>query len=110
MYFILQYKPFQENLDVYLGLEQYLLSSSISSTPIPHTSLPAHKLATISADECNRLHCVVRDLSSLVQALGRLADRFTGENFLENYSDALGLIERFVLFVHEMEKLPLLLK
>ncbi len=80
---LFQYQPFQENLDVYLGLEQYV------------TNGPQGRRLNINAEnECRRLHCALRDLSSLLQALGRLAHHFLGENFATMFTDALMLVER----------------
>uniref|UniRef100_A0A803SXF8 Importin N-terminal domain-containing protein n=1 Tax=Anolis carolinensis TaxID=28377 RepID=A0A803SXF8_ANOCA len=68
----------QENLDVYLGLQQFIVSSG-----------SGHRLNITAENDCRRLHCSLRDLSSLLQAVGRLAEYFTGDMFAARFSDAL---------------------
>ncbi len=52
----------------------------------------------ISAEnDCRRLHCSLRDLSSLLQAVGRLAEYFIGEIFAARFTDALAVVERSVV-------------
>ena len=47
--------------------------------------------------DCRRLHCSLRDLSSLLQALGRLSDHFvTDDKFTTSFSDAYVLVDRSV--------------
>lgn len=56
---------------------------------------PAGRRLNISAEnDCRRLHCSLRDLSSLLQAVGRLAEHFIGEIFAARFSDALAVVER----------------
>lgn len=50
---------------------------------------------TAEAD-CRRLHCALRDLSSLLQAVGRLAEFFTGDVFTARFNDALAIVQRSV--------------
>ena len=57
-------------------------------------TLAAQRLSSISANKCTRLHCVLREVSTLLQALGRMTDRFIGEHFLAYFVDAYGLINR----------------
>ena len=83
----LQYQPFQENIDVYMGLEPY-----VTTTP------NGIQLNITSENQCRRLHCTLRDLSSLLQALGRLAEHFIGDNFMGHFADAHMLMERFAAF------------
>lgn len=45
-------------------------------------------------NDCRRLHCSLRDLSSLLQAVGRLAEYFIGDVFAARFSDALTVVER----------------
>ncbi|EEC15411.1 Exportin-6, putative, partial [Ixodes scapularis] len=59
---------FQKDLAVYLELEQFVGPEGLRVT---------------AENECRRLHCCLRDLSSLLQAVGRLASRLTPENFTE---------------------------
>ena len=79
----LQYIPFQEYLAIYLGLE-----SCLNNNP------QGRKLNISAENECPKLHCTLRDLSSLLQAVGRLAGHFIGEMFMERFNDALPVIER----------------
>ncbi|XP_058012882.1 exportin-6 isoform X2 [Ahaetulla prasina] len=75
----------QENLDVYLGLQQFVVTSGTG-----------HRLNITAENDCRRLHCSLRDLSSLLQAVGRLAEYFTGDMFAARFSDALTVVERLV--------------
>ncbi|XP_062340396.1 exportin-6 isoform X1 [Osmerus eperlanus] len=73
----------QENLDVYLGLQQFIITSGTS-----------RRLNITAENDCRRLHCSLRDLSSLLQAVGRLAEYFIGDVFAARFSDALAVVER----------------
>lgn len=114
----------QENLDVYMGLQQFIVTSGTSrhrslarfpfrpalrthrTAPTGPSRLfflhvgflalpPAGRRLNISAEnDCRRLHCSLRDLSSLLQAVGRLAEHFIGEIFAARFSDALAVVER----------------
>ncbi|CAB1341276.1 unnamed protein product [Coregonus sp. 'balchen'] len=64
----------QEDLDVYLG----------------------RRLNITAEHDCRRLHCALRDLSSLLQAVGRLAGYFIGDVFAARFNDALAVVERLV--------------
>uniref|UniRef100_A0A3B4AKJ8 Importin N-terminal domain-containing protein n=1 Tax=Periophthalmus magnuspinnatus TaxID=409849 RepID=A0A3B4AKJ8_9GOBI len=75
----------QENLDVYLGLQQFIVTTGTS-----------RRLNISAENDCRRLHCSLRDLSSLLQAVGRLAEHFIGEVFAARFSDALAVVERLV--------------
>uniref|UniRef100_A0A3Q3ACL7 Exportin 6 n=1 Tax=Kryptolebias marmoratus TaxID=37003 RepID=A0A3Q3ACL7_KRYMA len=75
----------QENLDVYLGLRQFIVTTSSS-----------RRLNITAENDCRRLHCSLRDLSSLLQAVGRLAEHFIGEVFAARFADALAVVERLV--------------
>uniref|UniRef100_A0A672YFB1 Importin N-terminal domain-containing protein n=1 Tax=Sphaeramia orbicularis TaxID=375764 RepID=A0A672YFB1_9TELE len=75
----------QENLDVYLGLQQFIVTTGTS-----------RRLNITAENDCRRLHCSLRDLSSLLQAVGRLAEHFIGEVFAARFSDALAVVERLV--------------
>ncbi|XP_047213905.1 exportin-6-like [Girardinichthys multiradiatus] len=75
----------QENLDVYLGLRQFIVSTGSS-----------RRLNITAENDCRRLHCSLRDLSSMLQAVGRLAEHFIGEVFAARFSDALAVVERLV--------------
>uniref|UniRef100_A0A3Q2VZC7 Exportin 6 n=1 Tax=Haplochromis burtoni TaxID=8153 RepID=A0A3Q2VZC7_HAPBU len=75
----------QENLDVYLGLQQFIVTTGTS-----------RRLNITAENDCRRLHCSLRDLSSLLQAVGRLAEYFIGDIFAARFSDALAVVERLV--------------
>nr|XP_061805166.1 exportin-6-like [Nerophis lumbriciformis] len=75
----------QENLDVYLGLQQFIVTTGTS-----------RRLNITAENDCRRLHCSLRDLSSLLQAVGRLAEHFIGEIFASRFNDALAVVERLV--------------
>ncbi|XP_076408149.1 exportin-6 isoform X2 [Peromyscus maniculatus bairdii] len=75
----------QDNLEVYLGLQQFVVTSG--SGP---------RLNITAENDCRRLHCSLRDLSSLLQAVGRLAEYFTGDVFAARFNDALTVVERLV--------------
>lgn len=79
-----QFTPFNENLEIYFGVEQF--TSEIEGK---------RHLATTGENECRRLHCTLRDLSTLFQAVGRLAEHFIGEHFPERFSDGRVLLERY---------------
>ena len=79
----MQYSPFQESLETYFGLEKFLVTDGSS-----------RRLNVTAENECPRLHCLLRDLSSSVQAFGVLADRFTGEAFIPWYSQTRDIVER----------------
>uniref|UniRef100_A0A3Q1FV37 Exportin 6 n=1 Tax=Acanthochromis polyacanthus TaxID=80966 RepID=A0A3Q1FV37_9TELE len=84
-FFSLQFPVLQENLDVYLGLQQFIVTTGTS-----------RRLNITAENDCRRLHCSLRDLSSLLQAVGRLAEHFIGEVFAGRFSDALAVVERLV--------------
>ncbi|XP_023654269.1 exportin-6 [Paramormyrops kingsleyae] len=75
----------QENLDVYLGLRQFIITTGTG-----------RRLNITAENDCRRLHCALRDLSSLLQAVGRLAEYFIGDVFATRFSDALTVVERLV--------------
>jgi len=59
--------------------------------------LSGRRLNISAENDCRRLHCSLRDLSSLLQAVGRLAEHFIGEVFAARFNDALAVVERSVL-------------
>ncbi|KAM8798588.1 exportin-6 isoform 3-T3 [Eudromia elegans] len=75
----------QDNLEVYLGLQQFVVTSGTG-----------HRLNITAENDCRRLHCSLRDLSSLLQAVGRLAEYFIGDVFAARFNDALTVVERLV--------------
>ena len=80
---LFQYEPFSENLHVYLSLQQYIACTN-----------DKRQLTIAAENECRRLHCSLKDLSSLLQALGRMAEHFIGENFPQRLSDGSMLLEK----------------
>uniref|UniRef100_A0AAQ4RS16 Importin N-terminal domain-containing protein n=1 Tax=Gasterosteus aculeatus aculeatus TaxID=481459 RepID=A0AAQ4RS16_GASAC len=74
----------QDNLDVYLGLRQFIVTTT------------SRRLNISAENDCRRLHCSLRDLSSVLQAVGRLAEHFIGEVFAARFNDALAVVERLV--------------
>jgi len=70
---------------VYLGLERYV-----------ETLSDGQRTLHITAEhDCRRLHCALRDLSSLLQALGRLAHHFTGDDkFTASFDEAYIIVDR----------------
>uniref|UniRef100_A0A672S412 Importin N-terminal domain-containing protein n=1 Tax=Sinocyclocheilus grahami TaxID=75366 RepID=A0A672S412_SINGR len=75
----------QEDLDIYLGLQQFIVRSGAS-----------RRLNITAEADCRKLHCALRDLSSLLQAVGRLAEFFTGDVFTTRFNDALAIVQRLV--------------
>jgi hypothetical protein len=80
-----QWKDFNDLVNKYFGLEKYVSED-----------VHGRRLTMTRENECRLLHCMLRDLSSLLQALGRLADHFIGEHFFERYSSSQQLMERWV--------------
>ena len=79
-----QWSPFQEHVENYLGIEKFVDGSGVE-----------RRLRISAENGCRKLHCVLRDLSSLLQALGRLAAHFTGEHFVDRFSNALQIVSRY---------------
>lgn len=75
----------RDNLTVYLGLQQFIVPSE-----------RGHRLNITAENDCRRLHCSLRDLSSLLQAVGRLAEYFIGDAFTTRFNDTLNVVERLV--------------
>jgi hypothetical protein len=68
--FVLQHDPWKEASTVYLRLDRAVES---------HESIDnSRRLTVTDTDECLRLHCLLRDLSSLTQAVGRMYPHFIG--------------------------------
>ena len=70
-------------MDAYFGLEKFVEENA-----------QGRRLTITAENDCRRLHCMLRDFSSLLQALGRLADHFIGEHFADRYMNAKLLVER----------------
>ncbi|ESO82003.1 hypothetical protein LOTGIDRAFT_135499 [Lottia gigantea] len=83
--FQLIWEPFSEAVNIYAELGQFVTNGN-----------QGRRLTITGENECRRLHCTLRDLSSLFQAAGRLAEHFIGEKFSERCSISQGLVERLV--------------
>jgi hypothetical protein len=70
-------------MEIYFGLERHIQSTNSKRS-----------LNIRGENDCRRLHCSLRDLSSLLQGLGRLADHFIAEKFAERFTDGQVLMER----------------
>jgi hypothetical protein len=88
-----------------MGLEQFVNTDSETGVINGQHSNAAspqkgrRQLRITAENDCRRLHCTLRDLSSLLQALGRLADHFTGEEkFSVTVNDGYMLVDRYVGF------------
>ena len=47
--------------------------------------------------ECEKLHAVLKDLTSMLQAIGRLSEQFYGQHFMDMLEDAHLLIKKWAL-------------
>lgn len=74
---------FEKDLAVYLELEQFVGKDG-----------PTSCLRVTAENECRRLHCTLRDLSSLLQAVGHLVDRCSTETFAEHFDSTYGTVSR----------------
>ncbi|XP_041363102.1 exportin-6-like isoform X2 [Gigantopelta aegis] len=83
--FQLIWDQFQEHVTAYLAMESCVTASA-----------EGRQLRISGENECRRLHCTLRDLSSYIQALGRLAEHFIGDMFAERYTNARQLLEKLV--------------
>ncbi|XP_045213258.2 exportin-6-like [Mercenaria mercenaria] len=86
--FQILYEPFQEVMEIYFGLERHIQSADSKRS-----------LNIRGENDCRRLHCSLRDLSSLLQGLGRLADHFIADKFAERFADGQVLLERLIHMV-----------
>uniref|UniRef100_A0AAR2KIS4 Importin N-terminal domain-containing protein n=1 Tax=Pygocentrus nattereri TaxID=42514 RepID=A0AAR2KIS4_PYGNA len=83
--FSILFPVLQEDLDIYLGLQQFIVTTRTN-----------RRLNITAEADCRKLHCALRDLSSLLQAVGRLAEFFTGDVFTARFNDALAIVQRLV--------------
>ncbi|XP_021927529.1 exportin-6 isoform X3 [Zootermopsis nevadensis] len=82
----LVHDPWKEASTVYLHLERAVES---------HENIDnSRRLTVTDADECLRLHCLLRDLSSLTQAVGRMYPYFIGQAFSSRFPHAQQLVSR----------------
>jgi len=70
---ILQHNPWKEASSVYLHLER-----AVECCEDIDSSRHFRRLTVTDTHECLRLHCLLRDLSSLTQAVGRMYPHFIG--------------------------------
>ncbi|KAK8722049.1 hypothetical protein OTU49_012451, partial [Cherax quadricarinatus] len=76
--FTLVYEPWNEATKLYLSLQSNMIEQN------------GRRRLNISAEhECPRLHCLLRDLSSLLQAIGRLSTLFLGEELPKRSATAI---------------------
>lgn len=73
-----------------------LFSQLLLSGLTPVFVWAGRRLNITAEADCRRLHCALRDLSSLLQAVGRLAEFFTGDVFSGRFNDALAIVQRSV--------------
>lgn len=85
MFILFQYALFEENLRIYFDLEKFLKQIS-NNGPL--------ELNISGENECRRLHCSLRDLSSLLQGIGRLVEHMCGEYFESRKLDAQKTLEK----------------
>ncbi|GFQ82242.1 exportin-6 [Trichonephila clavata] len=83
--FHLVFSIFEENLQIYFDLEKFL-KLPINNSPI--------ELSVCGENECRRLHCSLRDLSSMLQAIGLLVVYMNGEHFMSRKLDAQKTLEK----------------
>lgn len=81
-------------LIVAVSTSDYLHFSLLASLLMNHNVISGHRLNITAENDCRRLHCSLRDLSSLLQAVGRLAEYFIGDVFAARFNDALTVVER----------------
>ncbi|XP_069996041.1 exportin-6 [Penaeus vannamei] len=83
--FTLVYDPWCETTKIYLTLQSNMVEQN------------GRRRLNISAEhECPRLHCLLRDLSSLLQAIGRFSTLFLGEELPKRSATAIQVIEKLV--------------
>ncbi|XP_066990340.1 exportin-6 isoform X2 [Macrobrachium rosenbergii] len=83
--FSLVYEPWNDAAKIYLSLQSNMVEQN------------GRRRLNISAEhECPRLHCLLRDLSSLLQAVGRLSTLFLGEELPKRSTTAIQVIEKLV--------------
>lgn len=82
----LVHDPWKEASTVYLHLERAVgCCEGIDNS---------RRLTVTDAHECLRLHCFLRDLSSLTQAVGRMYPHFIGQPFITRFPHAEQLVSR----------------
>ena len=72
-----------------------------------HNYSAAGSLAIGEGSECEKLHAVLKDLASTLQALGRLAEHFIDNFYESRLSEAQLLIKKFCMLADYSTKLQL---
>jgi hypothetical protein len=62
-------------------------------------AFPGCKLNVSSFKDAEQLHTALRDLSTSMQALGMLADHFTGDQFVQRFDQAYAVVDRLCKIV-----------
>uniref|UniRef100_A0A4W4GM68 Importin N-terminal domain-containing protein n=1 Tax=Electrophorus electricus TaxID=8005 RepID=A0A4W4GM68_ELEEL len=80
-----------------LPSQTFSILVSLSACVCVWACLLGDRRLNITAEaDCRRLHCALRDLSSLLQSVGRLAEFFTGDVFTARFTDARAIVQRLV--------------
>jgi hypothetical protein len=79
---------FVTNVAVHEGLHHLVVTSDTSC-----------KLNVSSFKDAEQLHTALRDLSTSMQALGMLADHFTGDQFVQRFDQAYAVVDRLCKIV-----------
>lgn len=96
------YPVLEENANIYLEIGRHVLpinqnlymkASDATCNPPPDPN--RHFNINSSGDTHNQLHCALKDLSTALQAFGRLSEYFIGEHF-HSRPEAMALIEKFL--------------
>lgn len=58
---------------------------------------PAASLSIADGPDCEKLHVVLKDLASVLQALGRVSEHFVDEAFSMRLHDAQLLVRKFCI-------------
>jgi len=96
---IVQLTSFHVNLEVYFGLERFVeTTGGGGGGGGGGGSSECGRVLHITAEhDCRRLHCALRDLSSLLQGLGRLSHHFVAhDKFTASFDDASVLVDRYL--------------
>lgn len=83
--FFILFLVFQDNLEVYLGLQQFIVILGLG-----------YRLNIIVENDCWCLYCFLRDLSFLLQVVGCLVEYFIGDVFVVWFNDVFIVVERLV--------------
>ena len=62
-----------------------------------HAHTTVCSLMISDRSECEKLHAILKDLTSILQALGRLAEHFIGDNLAARLSEAQLLVKKFCM-------------